>query len=88
MVVLHSELDLRQGLRLEQRVNVALPVRVWGMDANGGLFEHQAMTVDITTTGARIEGTASPLHKGCIVGIQHAISKARYRVAWVGAGGT
>ena len=88
MVVLHSELDLRQGLRLEQRVNVALPVRVWGMDANGELFEHQAMTVDITTTGARIEGTASPLHKGCIVGIQHAISKARYRVAWVGAGGT
>jgi diguanylate cyclase (GGDEF)-like protein len=88
MVVLHSELNLRQGLRREQRVNVALPVRVWGMDANGELFEHQAMTVDITTTGARIEGTARPLQKGCIVGIQHAISKARYRVAWVGTGGT
>jgi hypothetical protein len=58
------------------------------MDANGESFEHQAMTVDITTTGARLEGTARPLQKGCIVGIQHAISKARYRVAWVGAGGT
>jgi diguanylate cyclase (GGDEF)-like protein len=88
MVVLHSELNLRQGLRREQRVNAALPVRVWGMDANGELFEHQAMTVDITTTGARIEGAARPLQKGCIVGIQHAISMARYRVAWVGAGGT
>ena len=88
MVILHSELNLRQGLRREQRLNVALPVRVWGMDANGELFEHQAMTVDITTTGARIEGTARPLQKGCIVGIQHAISKARYRVAWVGAGDT
>jgi diguanylate cyclase (GGDEF)-like protein len=87
-VVLHSELDLRQGLRREQRLNVALPVRMWGMDVNAELFEHQAMTVDITTTGARLEGTARPLQKGCIVGIQHAISKARYRVAWVGAGGT
>jgi diguanylate cyclase (GGDEF)-like protein len=88
MVVLHSELTLRQGLRREQRLNVALPVRVWGMDINGELFEHHATTVDITTTGTRLEGIARPLQKGCIVGIQHAISKARYRVVWVGAGDT
>jgi diguanylate cyclase (GGDEF)-like protein len=87
-VVLHSELDPRQGMRLEQRLSVVFPVRVWGMDVNGGLFEHEARTVDITTTGARLEGITRPLQKGCIVGIQHAISKARYRVAWIGADGT
>ena len=87
-VILHSELNLRQGMRREQRLTVALPVRVWGMDANGELFEHEATTVDITTTGARLEGNTRPLQKGCVVGIQHAISKARYRVAWVGAEAT
>ena len=87
-VILHSELDLRQGMRREQRLNVVLPVRLWGMDVNGELFEHEAVTVDITTTGARLEGVTGSLEKGCIVGIQHAISKARYRVAWVGAEGT
>jgi diguanylate cyclase (GGDEF)-like protein len=87
-VVLHSELDPRQGMRLEQRLSVVFPVRVWGMDVNGGLFEHEARTVDITTTGARLEGITRPLQKGCIVGIQHANSKARYRVAWIGADGT
>jgi len=87
-VMLHSELDVRQGMRREQRLNLVLPVRIWGMDVNGELFEHEAMTVDITTTGARLEGVAGPLQKGCIVGIQHAISKARYRVAWVGAENT
>ena len=84
-VMLHSELDVRQGMRREQRLNLVLPVRIWGMDVNGELFEHEAMSVDITTTGARLEGVTGPLQKGCIVGIQHAISKARYRVAWVGA---
>ena len=87
-VMLHSELDVRQGMRREQRLNLVLPVRIWGMDVNGELFEHEGMTVDITTTGARLEGVAGPLQKGCIVGIQHAISKARYRVAWVGAENT
>ncbi len=84
-VMLHSELDVRQGMRREQRLHLVLPVRIWGMDVNGELFEHEAMTIDITTTGARLEGVTGPLQKGCIVGIQHAISKARYRVAWVGA---
>ncbi len=87
-VILYSELDPKQGMRREKRLSVALPVRVWGMDANGDLFEHEATTIDITTTGARLEGNIRPLQKGCIVGIQHAISKARYRVAWVGDGST
>jgi diguanylate cyclase (GGDEF)-like protein len=87
-VVLRSEIDIRQGMRREQRLSVALPVRVWGMDINGELFEHEAMTVDLTTTGARLEGITGLLQKGCVVGVQHAISKARYRVTWVGAEGT
>jgi diguanylate cyclase (GGDEF)-like protein len=87
-VILYAELDIKPGMRLDQRSRIALSVRVWGMDINGQLFEQEAKTVDITTTGARLEGITRPLQRGCVIGIQHKTSKARYRVTWVGAEGT
>ena len=54
MVILHSELNLRQGLRREQRLNWLSPFAYGAWTLMASLFEHQAMTVDITTTGARI----------------------------------
>jgi diguanylate cyclase (GGDEF)-like protein len=87
-VVLYAELDSKQGMRLEQRSSIALPVRVWGMDINGQLFEQEATTVDITTKGVRLEGVRRPLQRGCVLGIQHKASKARYRVTWIGSEGT
>ena len=76
------------GLRREQRMNITLTVRVWGMDLNGELFEQDAYTIDITTTGARVAGITHPLERGCVVGIKHQTSKARYRVKWVGPAGS
>lgn len=73
--------------RREQRVDLALPVKVSGMDANGKLFEQEAGTVDVTTTGARLSGIVHPLHRGCIVSVQRGPSKARFRVVWVGEKG-
>ena len=76
------------GLRREQRMNITLPVRAWGMDLNGELFEQDAYTIDITTTGARLAGITHPLERGCVIGIKHQTSKARYRVKWVGPSGS
>ncbi len=69
--------------RLELRHSLALPVRIWGMDANGQMFEEYATTVDVTTTGAHITGIKHLLHRGCIIGVEHRSSRARYRVTWV-----
>lgn len=87
-VVLHSELELKPGTRREQRLRIALPVQVWGMDLDGAMFEQDAATVDITTTGARLKGITHLLQRGCVVGVKHQSSKARYRVVWVGDAGT
>jgi hypothetical protein len=76
------------GLRREQRLHLALPVRVWGMDVNGELFEQDATTMDITTVGARLTGIIYPLQRGCVIGVQHQTSKARFRVKWVGTEGS
>jgi diguanylate cyclase (GGDEF)-like protein len=83
-VVLHSELEFEPGTRREQRLCVALPVQIWGMDLDGALFEQDAATIDITTTGARLTGITHSLQRGCVIGVKHQTSKARYRVVWVG----
>lgn len=87
-VVLHSELELKPGTRREQRLRIALPVQVWGMDLEGALFTQDAMTIDITTTGARLKGFTFALQRGCVIGVKHQNSKARYRVVWVGDAGS
>jgi diguanylate cyclase (GGDEF)-like protein len=69
--------------RLDVRHRLALPVRIWGMDATGQLFEEYATTVDVTTTGANITGIKHLLQRGCVIGVEHRSSRARYRVTWV-----
>jgi diguanylate cyclase (GGDEF)-like protein/PAS domain S-box-containing protein len=71
--------------RQEVRHSLVLPVRIWGMDANGQMFEQHATTVDVTTTGAHITGIKHLLQRGCVIGVEHRSSRARYRVTWVGS---
>jgi hypothetical protein len=47
------------------------------------MFEEYATTVDVTTTGAHINGIKHPLQRGCVIGVEHRSSRARYRVTWV-----
>jgi two-component system cell cycle response regulator len=69
--------------RQELRHSLTLPVRIWGLDATGKLFEQYASTVDVTTTGAHIAGVEHLLQRGCVIGVEHRSSRARYRVTWV-----
>ena len=73
-------------LRREQRLGLAIPVCISGMDANGSLFEQEADTIDVTTTGARLSGIRHDLHRGGIISVRRGSSKARFRVTWVGEG--
>jgi hypothetical protein len=54
------------------------------LDVNGELFEQEAVTADITTTGAQLLGIRYPLRRGCVIGIKHQNCKARYQVRWAG----
>ncbi len=79
--------SLLMGKRQEVRHALNLPIRIWGMDATGQTFEQEATTIDVTTTGARITGVKHLLQRGCVIGIEHCSSRARYRVTWVGTEG-
>jgi hypothetical protein len=74
--------------RSEARIGTAKAVRVFGMDADGHPFHHQATAMDISLHGARIEMIHCSGLQGQTVGIRFGSDKARYRVVWLGSLGS
>lgn len=68
----------------EKRIQMQLPVRVWGMDATGKVFSIYTKTVDITPIGARIEQQGLLLQRGSVIGVECGNSRSRFRVIWIG----
>jgi hypothetical protein len=71
-----------QPTRVEKRLVIALPIRVYGMGSDGKSFSQEAHTLDITRDGARIAGLP-PINHGETLGVQYGEEKSRYKVVWV-----
>ena len=67
----------------EARLPATLNVRILGIDANGKAFHQAATTLDISLSGARINGVTVNLRQGDILGLQSGGAKSRFKVAWV-----
>jgi len=71
------------GKHLEPRVTVDLPVRVWGMSAEGRPFSQHARAQNISSEGALLSGVESELKVGDVIGLQCDDKKTRCTVVWV-----
>jgi hypothetical protein len=67
----------------EPRVTVDLPVRVWGMTADGRPFNQHARAQNISSEGALLSGIESELKVGDTIGVQCDDKKTRCTVVWV-----
>ncbi len=67
----------------EPRLSVDLPVRVWGMTAEGRPFSQHARAQNISSEGALLSGVESELKVGDIIGVQCDEKKTRCTVIWV-----
>ena len=67
----------------EPRLTVDLPVRIWGMNAEGRPFSQHARAQNISSQGALISGVESELKVGDVVGVQCDEKKTRCTVIWV-----
>jgi hypothetical protein len=76
------------GKRREPRTEVALPVRIFGTDAEGHVFSESVVTVDVSRSGAKLKGVRPRIKPGEIIGITHGTTKSRFQVTWVGQPGT
>jgi len=75
----------RMGERREPRVEVVVPVRLSGKDANGKLFSENVKTRNVSRRGAQLEGVDAQLQLGAAVSITYAGQSDEFRVTWVGA---
>jgi len=62
---------------------VDLPVRIWGMSADGRPFSQHARAQNISSEGALISGVESELKVGDVIGVQCEERKTRCTVMWV-----
>jgi PilZ domain len=67
----------------EPRVDVDLPVRVFGMNADGRPFSQNAHARNVSDHGAKLSGLENQLKPGDIIGVQVGDRKARCKVVWV-----
>jgi hypothetical protein len=67
----------------EPRLSVDLPVRIWGMSADGRPFSQHARAQNISADGALISGVESELKVGDVIGLQCDEKKTRCSVIWV-----
>lgn len=67
----------------EPRLTVDLPVRVWGMTAEGRPFSQHARAQNISSDGALVSGLDNELKVGDVIGVQCEEKKARCTVVWV-----
>jgi hypothetical protein len=66
----------------EPRLTIDLPVRVWGMSAEGRAFSQHARALNVSSEGALISGLESELKVGDVIGVQCEEKKARCSVIW------
>jgi len=74
--------------RQEYRIAKALRVRVRGVDHNGNPFSQSAYAIDISRSGARLDGVGFLTWPGETIEVKRRWRKARFRVVWVGEIGT
>jgi hypothetical protein len=67
----------------EPRLSVDLPVRIWGMSADGRPFSQFARAQNVSSEGALISGVESELKVGDVIGLQCEEKKVRCTVIWV-----
>jgi hypothetical protein len=70
-------------LNIKPRLTVDLPVRIWGMSADGRPFSQPARAQNISSEGALISGVQSELKVGDVIGVQCEEKKTRCTVIWV-----
>ncbi len=69
--------------KLEPRLKVELPIRVFGMGTDGRPFLNHAQARNISQHGAKLSGLETQLKPGDVIAVQVGEKKARCKVIWV-----
>jgi hypothetical protein len=78
-----AEMDRRK----ERRLNLELPVRIWGVDRMAQPFAELVRLRNVSNHGAVLTGVRSKVRPGEVLDVQHGASRAQFRIVWTSLSG-
>ena len=74
--------------RMETHIEMALPVRIWGVDSFARPFMQLASVCDLSSEGAVLRNVRARIRPGEVLDVQYGGQHAQFRVIWAGRPGT
>src|SRR5437660_12245219 len=71
--------------RREPRVELQLPIRVFGTDINGKAFSEKIVTIDVSRRSVKLSKVQAQIKICETIGMTYGQTKGRYVVRWVAA---
>jgi hypothetical protein len=73
--------------RKERRLNLELPVRIWGIDRMARPFAELVRVRNVSNHGAVLIGVRSKVQTGEVLDVQHGASRTQFRIVWMNPSG-
>src|SRR5271167_26278 len=73
--------------RREPRLNLELPVRIWGVDRMARPFAEIVRVGNVSNRGAVLIGVRSKIQPGEMLDVQLGSSRAQFRIVWISLSG-
>jgi len=73
--------------RKERRLDLELPVRIWGVDKMAHPFAELARVRNVSNNGAVLVGVRSKIQPGAVLDVQLGTSRSQFRIVWVSLSG-
>jgi hypothetical protein len=73
--------------RRERRLNLELPVRIWGVDRMARPFAEIVRVGNVSNRGAVLIGMRSKVQSGDLLDVQLGASRAQFRIVWMSLSG-
>jgi hypothetical protein len=83
VAALGAEMDRRK----ERRLNLELPVRIWGMDRMAQPFADMVRVRDVSDHGAVLIGVRAKVQTGEVLDVQHGAARGQFRIVWINLSG-
>lgn len=69
--------------RQTPRIQVQIPVQIWGMDAHGQPFTNPALVTNLSTGGLVLQGVTRRVRIGEVLDVRMGDDKGQFRVVWI-----
>jgi hypothetical protein len=73
--------------RKEDRLNLELLVRIWGVDRMARPFAEMVRARHVSDHGALLIGVRAKVQTGEVLDVQHGGARAQFRIVWISLSG-